>query len=1130
MSENARILELAEQVLNSGRSPEDVCREDPELLAAVKERLTWYHGAEQMVEEIFPSSASVKTRNLSRAVEGALPSIPDYEVLEILGRGGAGIVYKARHLKLNRLVALKMPLAGEYADPIELERFKREARADAALRHPNIVQIYDVAEVDGLPFFTMELVEGGSLALKIRGGPQSINEAARMMSTLARAIQAAHQAGIVHRDLKPGNILLTNEGMPKISDFGLASCFAEEPSLTLDGTRLGTPSYMSPEQAQGLDTATGPRVDIYALGAILYEMLTGKPPFRGATALETQRLVLYRECVAPSRLNRKVPRDLETICLKCLNKSPAGRYENASVLADDLDRFLRFEPIKARRTGVIKRTAKWMRRRPEATVALAAGSLLVVVIAISILFSGMERVQVRHSIEADLKEVGDLESVGRWEAADSSLRRVEARSDLRGIGDMLSRVNEVRMNLILGSRLDAIRVSRTAANEFPLSQDHSDTNYETVFRESAGISIASPAAEVRNRIINSPVRTALLAALDDWATCPVNSARRQWILEMARQSDTDPTGWRDRLRDPGTWDRPEGLQELARGAPATESNVSILLAVGRRLTQLRCDSGALLRRVQAEHPTEFWPNLDLGEALTYRSPTDALVYFWAAQRARPEAAVSYCSMGNCFRIQQRFAEAADCYKQAKALDPASIPARLNLGDSLNHLGRFDEALNESTDCLRLDPNCAWAHFNTACTLQSMGHLPEALEHYNILYDLAPDSPPVENGYRGTLIELGRGEEARLKWYRALNGTRAGFNAWKGYPELCLFLGSKKEYSDACKEMLERFGSQQDPAIIKPLACACLLETGSTSDEIRVNAIALAEHATTKNSPTTPRLQFDQFLIGLAEYRAGHFDAAKKLMNPDLIKVMEPCTRIVQAMVLQDEGLDSDARRTLAKAIGKYDWRLARADSRDVWLCHILRREAESKIVPYLPELLNGSRQPVGNDERIIMLASLQFHGENQKCAQVFADALASEPHLMDIQAMNPGFVAACAASALSSSVPRDEASGSVSEDWANSEAAANKWLSDEMKSQMRQNRKDMGARYWLQHELSLWQQDPGLTPLRHPSVTQILSVAQREKNTAFWKALDDAITHLQSTPTQSVNSVVAPDHAAPNAP
>jgi formylglycine-generating enzyme required for sulfatase activity len=288
-----------------------------------------------------------------------------------------GVVYRARHLRLGRLVALKMALAGSYAGPHERERFRREAEAVAALRHPNLVQVYDAGDWAGRPYFTMELIEGGSLAQRLAGTPQPARQAATLLATLAEAVQVAHQGGILHRDLKPANILLTADGTPKIADFGLARRLEGGAGLTQSGVLLGTPSYMAPEQARGQPNI-GPAVDVYALGAILYELLTGRPPFHGETAAATLQQVVADEPVAPRRLNPSVPRDLETICTKCLSKEPARRYTSAEELANDLGRFQAGAPIRARRVGAAEQALKWARRRP-ALAALLGVVLLALV-------------------------------------------------------------------------------------------------------------------------------------------------------------------------------------------------------------------------------------------------------------------------------------------------------------------------------------------------------------------------------------------------------------------------------------------------------------------------------------------------------------------------------------------------------------------------------------------------------------------------------------------------------------------------------------------------------------------------------------------------------------------------------
>ncbi len=339
-----------------------------------------------------------------------VPAVPGYEVLGELGRGGMGVVYQARHLGLKRPVALKVILSGEHADPRDLARFRAEAEAVARLQHPNIVQIFEVGEHDGRPYFALELVKGGSLAQRLAGAPLPATAAAELVETLARAMDYAHSQGVVHRDLKPANILLQrpedrgqrtedskddsslssvlcplSSSIPKVADFGLAKRLDASAAPTQTGQVMGTPCYMAPEQAAGRAKQVGPAADVYALGAILYECLTGRPPFRGDTALETLRQVVFDEPVALTRLQPKMPRDLETVCLKCLRKEPARRYASAGELAEDLRRFRAGEPVRARPVGLGGRGLRWAKRRP----AVAALVAVVFVAALSLLGLGL---------------------------------------------------------------------------------------------------------------------------------------------------------------------------------------------------------------------------------------------------------------------------------------------------------------------------------------------------------------------------------------------------------------------------------------------------------------------------------------------------------------------------------------------------------------------------------------------------------------------------------------------------------------------------------------------------------------------------------------------------------------------
>jgi serine/threonine protein kinase len=369
--------------------------------------------------------------------------VPGYEILDELGRGGMGVVYRARQLGLHRTVALKMVLNGIHTGPKDLARFRIEASVIARLQHPNIVQIYDVGEAAGRPYFVLEFVAGGNLAQHLQGTPQPARPAANLVETLARAAHAAHASGVIHRDLKPGNILLErpivmdqNAGgtasfhpdssplsvsflTPKITDFGAAKCAGgdvQTPDLrgpTVTGELLGTPSYMAPEQAMVPRQQVSVAADVYALGAILYELLTGRPPFTGETPLATLAQVLHDDPVSVKSLRPNVPRDLEIICLKCLRKEPRQRYASSLELAEDLQRFLRDQPIRARPVPAVEKLGRWVRRHPAPAGLLAAGLLApaVALFTLSLLSARLVRSSALESAaqQAELLEQANKE-------------------------------------------------------------------------------------------------------------------------------------------------------------------------------------------------------------------------------------------------------------------------------------------------------------------------------------------------------------------------------------------------------------------------------------------------------------------------------------------------------------------------------------------------------------------------------------------------------------------------------------------------------------------------------------------------------------------------------------------------
>lgn len=392
-------------------------------------------------------------------------SVPGYEILSELGRGGMGVVYKARQHRLDRVVALKMILSGEFASKTDRERFRDEAVKLARVQHPNIVQIYEIGEYESRPYFAMEYLDGGSLSRELSSQPLTPRIAARLVQKLANAMFAAHEKGIVHRDLKPGNILLSASGLreaseqgaslqlsgtslsgldqdrgptAKITDFGLAKGIAGEESRTATNAVLGTPSYMAPEQAKGQSKFVGPAADIYALGAILYECLTGRPPFLAPNPIDTIYLVVHEEPVKPSAWMPKLPRDLETICLKCLEKEPTKRYATAKLLAEDLEAFLENRPIQARPIGLIERAVKWAKRRPAQ--AALAGTItvgLIGAIVAGVVVNERLRFQRNEAIAA-----GEKEATARKEADDAKEIAIKAQDKAVAAANELKITND----------------------------------------------------------------------------------------------------------------------------------------------------------------------------------------------------------------------------------------------------------------------------------------------------------------------------------------------------------------------------------------------------------------------------------------------------------------------------------------------------------------------------------------------------------------------------------------------------------------------------------------------------------------------------------------------------------------
>lgn len=755
MPDEALIRRLMEQAMESGSSPEEVCPGDPELQEELRLRLRRLRAVDAEVEALFPSTHG---RSPGPGVHGVralteLPSVPGYTVESVLGSGGTGVVFKARHLKLNRRVAVKMLALGPYASANDLACIRREAESVAALQHPNIVQVHDVGEHEGLPYFTMEFVDGGTLAQELAGAPRRPREAAELTLLLARAARAAHERGIVHRDLKPGNILLTTTGIPKIADFSLARRF-EGGDMTLSSAGVGTPSYMAPEQALGKPDAFGPPVDIYALGAILYELLTGRPPFRADSPAETQRQVVTEDPAPPSRLNAGVPRDLETICLKCLSKEPARRYPTAAALADDLGRYLAGKPVRARRSGAIERGAKWARRQPAAAGLLAAGVLGGGVMLGAGLWFASQRAALREAVHMDLEELGRHERAGDWTSAKRVLDLAKARLGDGGPADLQRRVTTGQADLDLIARLDGIRLRRMASLR-PSDRERAWRDYTAAFSDSGYTTGSDTPAEFAARIASSPVRLALVEAIDGWTLCATDKGQIPRLLEVARLADPDPA-WGDRVRDYRGWTDAAVLGELARGAPVEGPSVSLILLLASLLDDAGGDSVGLLRRVQRAHPDEFWTNVLLGELLDARGDIDAIGYYRTAHALRPRAVPALANLGVALSRHGHDEEAMICWSRAAEIDPGCALAHSNLASWAINKGKGDEAVAHARETVRLEPDWAPAHAVLGHALVMTRRFTEARAPLERAIALLKPGEPL---YEGAVANLGRCTDA-----------------------------------------------------------------------------------------------------------------------------------------------------------------------------------------------------------------------------------------------------------------------------------------------------------------------------------------------------------------------------------
>jgi serine/threonine-protein kinase len=815
MPDEIRLQLLLEQLLEDERTPEEVCAADPDLLPEVRARWARVRRIAGQLDELFPDS-DARTRPAAEDTETELPRIAGYEVEAVLGRGGMGVVFKARQIRPNRPVALKMLLAGGYAGARERARFLREVEAAARLRHPNIVSIYEAGEYDGRPYFTMELIEGGTLAQQLARELPTPRRAAELVGALAVTVQFAHTSGVIHRDLKPANILLTGPladgansgggnlralppseswGALKIADFGLARFLGAEPELTRTGARLGTPSYMAPEQALGKTGEIGPAVDVYALGAILYETLTGSPPFAGPNSVETERRVISEEPAQPSHANPNVPRDLETICLKCLHKIPARRYASARDLADDLHRFLDGKPITARPVGAIERGAKWARRHPTSTaVAAALLVVLVTMIGLGVWIDHQRRTrqteqvqreqQAHQRIETAIDKAYEAARAERWDEAHRTLANVRGQLADANSQELEARLSRAEADINFAQELDRIRQSVTLAgveDQFagplfsvgagpakgtPTSAPSRLLSEYTAAFARWGYSFDGAEKEAATRWQASPLRAHTVAALDQWAFAAFTLGRLELctkLLRIVRAIDPDPN-WGDAFRDEDCWRDDRRLRALvADAARASRFAAPHQLGIVASLLRSRGDTvraTALLEEALRSRPADFWLNWEVASLHSAtKEYTEAVGYLRSLVALRPESAWTHFHLAlGLARTDHRAASIATFY-EALARAPDDRVIRESLVLQLWWEKRSEEALAVYQRAIDQRPNDADIFDALGILYFRLGRFSDAVSAYRRAVELDPTRTTAYCNLGTALAQLGRYEEA-----------------------------------------------------------------------------------------------------------------------------------------------------------------------------------------------------------------------------------------------------------------------------------------------------------------------------------------------------------------------------------
>ena len=788
-------------------------------------------------------------------------TLGDFRIVREVGRGGMGVVYEAEQISLRRRVALKVLPFAATMDPRHLQRFHNEAQAAACLHHTNIVPVFSVGSERGVHFYAMQFIDGqplSDLIHQLRGREKktpkageehtiayqpSADEAAatplpaaeltpltgegrrgrdyyRKVAELgvqaAEALDYAHQLGIVHRDIKPGNLLLDGRGNLWVTDFGLAHMQQSDANLTVTGQALGTPRYMSPEQALAKRVVIDHRTDVYSLGITLYELLTLRPAFGSEDRQELLRQIAFEDPLRPRRLERGIPAELEIIVVKAMEKRPQDRYATAQELADDLRRFLEDKPIRARRPTLVQGMRKWMRRHQAVVWSATVCTLLIV----AVVASGMgwiagdraaRRAKAAESFDQAVQQGIAFMQQEKWPEAKAATQH--AAGLLAGAGGdagQQQRLEQLEADLNMAASLELVRLQKAEVKDGHFDGESADPAYAAAFRAYNLPVLELEPEEAAQRIAASAIGAQLLAAIVDWSNIHPEPTGKQKLKTLLRLADRNP--WRRQVWD--ALDQKDGakLTRLAQSAKALDQPPTRLVTLGDTLAQFDKPAAvAFLRQAQQRHPDDFWINHQLAFSLTICKPPqleEAIGYYRAAVALRPQSPGVHVNLGAALKDKGRLDDAIAEYREAIRINKDYAGAHNNLGNALRDKGQLDDAIAEYREAIRIKKDFAGAHNNLGVAVHDKGQLEEAIAECREAIRIKKDFAEAHYNLGNALKDKGQLDDAIAEWREAI---RIKKDYAEAHCNLGAALASKGQLEEAIAECREAIRLKKDCA-------------------------------------------------------------------------------------------------------------------------------------------------------------------------------------------------------------------------------------------------------------------------------------------------------------------------------